>query len=113
MQNIDAFTFFHAYVLNYSAEPGGSVTVRTRELNLKYDVFRPMQGHDVLLPSGVIYNFESLYKQRGCKDARNVVGVLTEHFENNISLRSRYDLQGALACNETRDDEMFPAGCDK
>lgn len=110
-QNKNKFTFFHAYVLAYHKEPGGTVTVRTRELNLKFDVFRPMPGHDVLLPSGVVYNFEGLYKHRGCKDSRNVVGVLTEFFENNISLRSRYDLQGALACNETRDEEMFPEGC--
>ena len=110
MTDSDRYTFFDCYILNYNPEPGGTVTVRTRELNLKYDVFRPMPGFDVMLPAGVVYNFAELANVKaGCRDYA-VVGVLTDKFNDNVTLRSRYDIHGALACNETRDDVLFPAG---
>jgi len=111
MQNREQFVFFHAYIIGYHPNPGGTCTLRARELNLKYDVFRPFPGHDVLLPSGVVYNFESLYNKRGFKSGRHIVGVLAEYFDKNDSLRNYYDVEGSLAFNETRDEKMFPASC--
>lgn len=110
--NKDKYTFFHAYIIGYHPDPGGTLTVRTREINLKYDVFRPYPGADVTIPSGVVYNFEGNYKKRGFKDGRHTVGVLTEFFERNNTLHNSYDVEGTLAaCNETRDEDLFPASC--
>lgn len=100
------FTFVHAYVVSKSNEPGGTLTIRTRALNKKYDVFAPLRGFDVMLPSGVVHDFENVTLDTGYSNL-DCIGILTDTFEKNVLLRSRYDKEGALACNENRNEELF------
>lgn len=74
MNNKDNYTFFKARVAAYSSEPGGTLTITDDD------------GKTVLLPSGIVYNFEELGNMIRDDKAIVSVGVLNSFVERHGTL---------------------------
>lgn len=77
----ETHTFFKCNVAAYHSEPGGTVTVRA---NLETE-------NTVLLPAGVVYNFEEIGNMIRNDKAIVSVGVLNAFVERHGSLNELFE----------------------
>lgn len=105
----DAYTTFKAYIVAYSSEPGGMVKIRARAINKRHDLFEPHKGFDVMLPAGVVRNFEELGElPQGTRNQVDVE-VLNVFVERHGTLAANYDVDDYPPSKfENRNREWYP-----